>query len=122
MGKDINIDGDGSDGLDFTYIDDLVSGLIRVIEHPGAKNEVFNLTYGEARTIGEMAAIVQEHFPSVNIHYDEKDRLMPDRGTLCMDKAKSILGFQSSWELSKGYPRYINWYKDLAQQHPEFFA
>lgn len=122
MGKDISIDGDGSDGLDFTYIDDLVAGLVRVMEHPAAKNEVFNMTYGESRTIGNMAEIVRQHFPSLNIHYKEKDKLMPDRGTLCMEKARSVLGFESSWELANGYPRYINWYKDLAQRHPEFFT
>ena len=33
-GKDITIQGDGNELLDFTYIQDLVYGIIRVIENP----------------------------------------------------------------------------------------
>src|SRR3979409_1717649 len=57
-GTNISIEGDGSDRLDFTYIDDLVEGLCRVMEEPAARNEIFNLTRGEARTIAEVAALV----------------------------------------------------------------
>ena len=54
QGLDITINGDGSDKLDFTYIDDLIHGIILIIENEKARNETFNITYGEARTIGEM--------------------------------------------------------------------
>ena len=46
--KPIKINGDGSDKLDFTYIKDLVGGVIQVIQNKNSKNEIFNLTYGEA--------------------------------------------------------------------------
>ena len=37
-----------SDCLDFTYIDDLVQGIILCIEQRGARNQIFNMTYGNA--------------------------------------------------------------------------
>lgn len=94
---------------------------MRVMEHTGSRNEIFNMTFGSAHTIGEMAEIVKEHFPKVNVQYNEKDKLMPDRGTLCMDKARDLIGFEPSWDLATAYPRYISWYKDLAERHPEYF-
>ncbi|HEX3703114.1 MAG TPA: NAD(P)-dependent oxidoreductase, partial [Vicinamibacterales bacterium] len=63
FGQEIVVNGDGSDGLDFTYIQDLVDGLTRVIEEKGARNQIFNLTYGSARTIGDMLDILRQHFP-----------------------------------------------------------
>ena len=38
LGLDISIHGDGSDKLDFTYIDDIVEGIIRVLDRPAPPN------------------------------------------------------------------------------------
>ncbi|MFC1584526.1 NAD-dependent epimerase/dehydratase family protein [Fibrobacterota bacterium] len=109
--EEITIAGDGSDKLDFTYIDDLVNGVILTMENENAKNQVFNLTYGEGRTLADMAGVLQEHFQDVKIKNVQKDKLMPDRGSLYVDKAKRLLGYAPSWPLEKGYSKYINWYK-----------
>jgi len=113
QGLDIAIKGDGSDRLDFTYIDDLIQGVTRIIENDRAINETFNMTYGESRTIGEMADILKDSFTGVNIHYQPKDKLTPDRGTLNIDKARDLLGFNPQNPIESGYPKYIKWYKEL---------
>jgi len=113
QGLDITINGDGSDKLDFTYIDDLIQGVTLVIENEKARNETFNITYGEARTIGEMAEILKDHFDGININYLPKDKLTPDRGTLNVDKARDLLGYQPKNSIDVGYPKYIQWYKTL---------
>jgi len=113
QGLDITINGDGSDKLDFTYIDDLIQGVTLTIENKKARNETFNMTYGEARTIGEMAEILKDHFEGININYLPKDKLTPDRGTLNVDKARDLLGYQPENSIDVGYPKYINWYKSF---------
>lgn len=110
-GKEINIAGDGSDKLDFTYINDLVKGIELIINKKTAKNETFNLTYGESRSLSDMAEIMKVHFPDLEIKYTPKDNLTPDRGTLCIEKARSLLGYSPQCTLEKGYVKYINWYK-----------
>ena len=121
MGKHVEIAGDGGDSLDFTYIEDLVAGLVRIMEHKNAKNEIFNLTYGDARTIGQMADILQSQFSELEVKFTTKDNLTPDRGTLSMEKAKDLLGFQPKWNLEAGYPKYIEWYKDWSSVNPKYF-
>jgi len=115
QGTEITIQGDGSDGLDFTYIDDVVQGIVAVIGNENARNQIFNMTYGEARTLKQMAEIVLEHFPEVRINYVPKDKLMPDRGTLCMDKAQALLGFTPAWPLERGFPEYVRWYQEMVK-------
>lgn len=110
-GLEVAISGDGSDRLDFTYIQDLASGVVNVLEHDAAKNQIFNLTYGQSRSIGEMAAILREHFPQVRIKYLPKDALMPDRGTLSVEKARRLIGYQPTFALETGFVEYIEWYK-----------
>ena len=111
QGLDININGDGSDKLDFTYIDDLIDGIKLCIENKNSINETFNLTFGDSRKISEMARILKVEFPDIKINYLPKDNLTPDRGTLCIDKAKKLLGYEPKNSIDIGYPRYINWYK-----------
>ena len=109
--KDISIKGDGSDSLDFTYIDDLVSGVIKVIENENSINQTFNLTYGESRTIGELSTITKQFFPKIKVSYIEKDKFTPSQGTLNIDKAKKLIGYNPSNPIDVGFPKYIEWYK-----------
>lgn len=112
QGFDININGDGSDKLDFTYIEDLILGIKCIIENENALNETFNLTYGESRTLHELSEILMEHFPKLKINYQPKDKLTPDRGTLSVDKAKNLIGYNPQNPIEVGYPKYIEWYKN----------
>jgi nucleoside-diphosphate-sugar epimerase len=113
QGKNVTIHGDGSDKLDFTYIQDLIQGVIKIIENPNAINQIFNITYGQGREIREMAESLRDSFPSVHIEYLPKDALMPDRGTLSIEKAKRLIGYNPQYPLEKGYKEYTSWYENL---------
>ena len=117
QGEDLKVSGDGNDSLDFTYIDDLIQGLIRVLKNDDSKNEIFNLTYGESRTIQKMLDILKEYFPNININYLPKDKLTPNRGTLSIEKAKKLVGYNPEYPLEKGFVQYIDWYKDFFRSY-----
>jgi nucleoside-diphosphate-sugar epimerase len=113
-GQPLKVDGDGEERLDFTYIGDLVQGVERTISQPSARNEVFNLTYGQSRRVMELVGVVKDAFPDVKIHRVERDKLMPFRGTLNIDKARHLLGYSPEWPIEKGFRRYIDCYKARA--------
>ena len=110
--KPLIINGEGEDRLDFTYIQDLCHGIECVVNSENSRNETFNITYGESRSLKQMTEIIQEHFDNIEIQYRSKDSLTPDRGTLLVDKAKRMIGYNPSFPLEKAYPKYIQWYKD----------
>jgi len=62
---------------------------------------------------------VKEHFPDLKINYEPKDKLTPDRGTLSVDKAKELIGYDPQFPLDKGYVDYINWYKEFHARKSE---
>jgi nucleoside-diphosphate-sugar epimerase len=113
QGKPLKVDGDGSERLDFTYIDDLVEGICLTIAEPPARNEIFNLTYGSSRSVSELVDIVRRHIPDVRVEHVERDRLMPVRGTLSVDKAVRLLGYAPANPIEVGFAKYIEWYREL---------
>lgn len=115
--KDLIINGDGKEKLDFTYIEDLTDGILNIINNKNSINQIFNLTYGEGREIHEMIDILKMSFPKVKVKKMDRDNLMPYRGTLSMNKAKSLLNFKPSWKLEEGYKRYIEWYVDFFKKN-----
>lgn len=121
-GIDLTVNGDGTDRLDFTYIGDFVQGVVRVLNSPASRNQTFNITYGEGRQINELAELVRQHFPSISIQHNPRDALMPERGTLRVDKARELLGYKPAFPIERGFGRYIEWYKQLAAANPRLFG
>jgi nucleoside-diphosphate-sugar epimerase len=113
QGLDLIVAGDGEERLDFTYIEDLVAGIAAIMTSDESRGEIFNLTYGHGRSINEMVALVARQFPGTIVRHEARDRLMPLRGTLCIDKARMLLGYQPSWPLERGLPKYVQWYRSL---------
>ena len=84
----IIIDGDGQEKLDFTYIEDLCDGVEKIISNENSINQIFNLTFGNARKIIELVEILKKYFDNIDIQFKKRDKLMPFRGTLSNLKAK----------------------------------
>ena len=112
-GEGVTVNGDGSDRLDFTYIEDLVQGLVRCIENEKARGQIFNLTYGASRSISDVVDILLEAFPELKVTHKEKDQLTPDRGTLEIDKARELIDYQPKNPIEVAVPKYVEWYRSL---------
>lgn len=112
-GRELIIKGDGTDQLDFTYIQDLVQGVCRTITTDRSKGEIFNLTYGQGRALNEIADIVSTEFPAVSTRHEPRDALIPERGTLDTSKARDLLGYEPAFPIERGFGDYIDWYRDL---------
>ena len=112
--KPVNIYGNGEEKLDFTYIDDLILGVTKVIENKNSLNQIFNLTFGEGRKVNDMVEILKKAFPYIEINYLPKDKLVPERGTLSIKKAIEMIGYNPIYPLEKGYSEYIKWYKNIS--------
>ena len=111
-GSDLVIQGDGQESLDFTYIGDLISGLQLLLLNEKGYGQVFNLTRGKAQKLIDAAKIVQNKFPSIDLVFQERDSLNPERGSLDISKAQSLLGYTPVHDLTEGLDSYISWYKE----------
>ena len=109
--KNLIIQGDGQESLDFTYIDDLIEGLKLLTLNEVAYGQVFNLTRGVARTLLDAANVVRGQFPRIEVEHADRDSLNPERGALDIKKAESLLGYSPKFNLERGLSEYITWYR-----------
>jgi UDP-glucose 4-epimerase len=112
-GDDLVIHGDGSQIRAWTYVDDLVEGLLLALEHPAAVGESFNI--GNARsavTIYDLARRIKALTGCPGalrfqpLHYTDVELRIPN-----VDKARQVLGFEARVELDEGLERTIAWYR-----------
>jgi UDP-glucuronate 4-epimerase len=101
--------GDGSSSRDYTYIEDIIDGLMKAIDNLNGYN-IFNL--GESRTITllQMVESVQKHIGK-KAKINSLPMQLGDVLTTFADisKAKEILGYNPSWSFDEGIKKFIEW-------------
>lgn len=117
-GAAITVDGTGAQTRCFTYVDDLVEGLVRVGGAAG-RVPVVHLGSEDERTILELAKLVQEavgtDVPIVFREFDERwaqdvpdvPRRVPDAGL-----ALSAFGWRATTPLNDGLAKVVGWARD----------
>ena len=110
QGKPIVIHGSGKDKHDFTYIDDLVSGM-NLIFKPWEGLRTYNLTGESATSVQALADMVVERFPTEIIHTDA-DPLKPSRGTMSCGRIRTELGYRPKFPIEIGMDLYMDWYQE----------
>ena len=111
-GKPITVFGDGEVREDFTFVEDLIQGIIGVIDNrEKASGETFNITAGEARSLNDLAGIISRTF-AVDVTHGPADPEKPHRGTMSIEKAKRLLGYDPQFNLERGMEIYMRWYND----------
>ena len=62
--------------------------------------------------------MVLNEFPDVELQYNPRDSLMPERGTLNIEKARNVLGYEPQFKIEKGFSNYIQWYREFHKSTP----
>jgi UDP-glucose 4-epimerase len=111
-GKELILNNRGDTKLDFTYVEDTAKGFVLACD-PEIKNEIFNITRGEGRSLKEFAEIVKKIIPSTKIKINgEEDSFRPKRGAMDISKARNILGYEPKYSLEEGIKKTINLIKE----------
>jgi UDP-glucuronate 4-epimerase len=111
-GMELQQFGDGSSSRDYTYIDDIVDGVVRAIDRP-YPYQVFNLGKGSGTSLKEFISIVEKH-----VGKEAVIKVMPDQpGDVpytCADvsKARDLLGYTATVPFDEGIRRTVEWYKN----------
>jgi nucleoside-diphosphate-sugar epimerase len=105
--KPLTID-NSEDRLDFTSVYDLVEGIVLALFSKEGRNQIFNLSRGEERSILELATLVRALIPSTQIAHGSSSVLRPNRGTLNIAKAQSMLGYRARFSLEEGLADYFS--------------
>ncbi|HKP83543.1 MAG TPA: GDP-mannose 4,6-dehydratase, partial [Pyrinomonadaceae bacterium] len=110
--KPIPVFGDGSTRRDYTYVDDIIYGVMAAIDYDQTNYEVINL--GESRTVelNELISLLEKELDTHAII----DRQPPQPGDVPqtyadISKARALLGYQPKTQIEAGLHRFIEWFR-----------
>ena len=113
-GLPLPITGTGEETRDFTYVEDIVDGLLRAGYFEEAIGQSFNLASGRETKIIDLANMINKltgnkagvRFVSRR-KWDTKRRLLAS-----IELAKKLIGYEPKTSLEDGLKRTIQWFKD----------
>ena len=104
--------GDGEQTRDFTYIANVVDGVLRAVAAPGAAGQVVNVATGTSISLNRLFASMREILGSrLNVSYgplrdgDVKDSLAD------ITRARTLLGYEPLVSFEAGLKKTIDWYR-----------
>ena len=106
--------------MDFTYVSDMVSGLIRVAESTEILNDVVNLASGSDVSINELARLVLEisgrdgDLEPVYAEPRPHERMVdrdPPSPIVDISKAERLIGYKPRVTVYDGLQKYVEWFR-----------
>ena len=110
-GKSIPQFGDGSTRRDYTYVDDIVQGVLGALRYEGPKFDIFNLGENQTTTLSELILEIEKALGKKAII----ERLPEQQGDMPLTaaditKARSLLGYNPQTKIREGIPKFVEWY------------
>lgn len=106
------ITGTGNETRDFTYVGDIINGLLAMTYYEDAVGEAFNLATGREIRIGDLAGWINELTGNdagivfkERRDWDKKNRLLAS-----IEKARKILGYEPKMDFRKGLGYVHGWF------------
>jgi nucleoside-diphosphate-sugar epimerase len=124
-GEPLPFTGEPNASRDFTYVDDIVDALLRAGYFENAIGQEMNIASGVETRILDMATRINELVgnkagivTAPRRVWDTKTRLLA-----CIDRAKTMLGYEPKTDFDEGLKKTIDWFKanwDNIQRDAEF--
>ncbi len=111
-GRPVPVFGDGSAVRDFTYVDDLVDGLVRAIDRP-LGFAILNFGAGRTCSVIEVVRLLEQAL-GVTARIEWLPRQTGDVTRTCADvsAAREALGYAPATPLDQGIARFSEWLKE----------
>jgi UDP-glucuronate decarboxylase len=118
-GRDITVFGDGQQTRSFCFVDDLIEGIFRMMNHPGGFVGPVNLGNPNEFTIRELAErVIRLTGSRSRIVFNPLPADDPTQRRPSIALAQRELGWQPTIELEEGLRRTIAYFKEFAAEPP----
>jgi nucleoside-diphosphate-sugar epimerase len=107
-GRPLHLPGGSAFAVDHTYVDDLVDGVLRVLDHPEHPFDAYHIASGTAPTLAEVVAVLKELVPGAELSVGpgtiEFAPGLPAwrKGALDVSRAAEVLGYRPRFDIRAG--------------------
>jgi UDP-glucuronate 4-epimerase len=107
----INQFGDGTTRRDYTYIDDIIQGVMAAFDYNGPLYDLFNLGESETIQLKDLISAIEKTVGK-KAKINELPEQPGDVPLTCADisKARRLLGYNPTTPLSAGLPKFVDWF------------
>ena len=101
---------------DFTYVDDIVNGIIGVMKNPSSQkaSRIFNIARGETQ---ELMTFIDTFAKYLDVNPNYNFLPMQPGDVVCtdasIDKLKTLCGYAPKTSINEGVKNFVNWYRDF---------
>ncbi len=112
--KPLPITGSGEETRDFTFVDDILDGTLRLGVVPAAVGGAFNLASETETQIKDIADMVNELTGNTNgvVLVPRRDWDKITRRRASIDKARKILGYEPKTKIADGVQKVVEWIRE----------
>jgi UDP-glucuronate 4-epimerase len=110
--------GDGTTARDYTFISDIVDGIIGALNYrSGPVCDIFNLGGSQTVTLNDLIATIER-----SVGRKAQINQLPDQPgdvpltSADVSKANRLLNFKPTTTIAQGVPRYIEWFRAMRKQ------
>jgi UDP-glucuronate 4-epimerase len=112
-GEPITLYDDGRLKRDFTYIDDIVAGVVGCLAHPPEGARVLNIGNHRCEEVRELVALLEQALGrKAIVHSSPRPKLDVEETYADVDAIAALTGFQPSTSLAEGIPRFVAWLRE----------
>ena len=111
-GQALPITGDGTETRDWTYVDDIINGLLAMGIKEEAVGEAFNLGSGKEHRVIDLANIVNRLTDNEAgvLYIERRDWDVKKRLLSSIEKAKKLLGYKPEMKFEDGLKKVHDWF------------
>ena len=116
-GEALTVHNDGAQVRAWCYVDDMVDAILLALYRDEAVGQAFNI--GNDRTTGtilQLAEQISELAGGVPIERVPRAGADVLHRSLCLDKARKLLGFEPKVELDEGLAKTLRWYRNRSDE------
>ncbi len=108
--KELTIYGDGNQKRDFTYVSDIVNGILLAAENKNSSGQVFNLGYSNPITVNKLIRLMYEITgKQKQVKYVEKQQGDVDITFSDTRKANNVLNYYPKVSIEEGLQKTFSW-------------
>jgi UDP-glucuronate 4-epimerase len=111
QGEKVPMFGDGSSRRDYTYIDDLIEGILGALDHLNGF-EIYNLGESQTTSLRELIALIEKGLGK-KANIERLDSQPGDVSITYADigKAREKIGYRPKVKVEEGIRRFVEWYR-----------
>lgn len=112
--KPLQMFGDGSTRRDYTYIDDIISGVRAAMDYDGSMHEVFNLGESETTELSRLIELLEGSLGKKAVI--DRQPMQPGDVPITyadISKARNLLNYNPQTKIEQGIPKFVEWFRSV---------